>query len=306
MGPSKLPKPGADEVVDRRGVASFILITFSITYAIEGALIAGGLRLTGAPPLYGQLVIAGVMWVPALAVVLTVKLVTREGFSITNFRIGKLRPYLTSALLIPACFVVTYAFSWLIGLAQPDWGLADFRSLMASGGADTSTMPSPALILPALFLASLFVGPTVNGVFGLGEEIGWRGYLLPKLMPLGKVRAYAIVGAVWGLWHAPLVAVGFNYPGFPILGMLAMVGLTTALGVYINELTLRNRSSILAGWIHGTFNGQAYGIWRLVFPRVNPLLGGITGLVGILFLLTLGVWQATRGGRSQSKAPLTA
>jgi hypothetical protein len=45
-----------------------------------------------------------------------------------------------------------------------------------------------------------------------------------------------------------------------------MVGLTTALGVYINELTLRYRSTILAGWLHGLFNSQGYGIWRILFP----------------------------------------
>jgi membrane protease YdiL (CAAX protease family) len=130
----------------------------------------------------------------------------------------------------------------------------------------------------------LFLGPTINGIFGFGEEFGWRGYLLPKLMPLGKLKAYTIVGIAWGLWHAPLIVVGFNYPGHPILGILAMIGVTTALGIYMNELTLRNNSCILAAWIHGAFNGQAYGIWRILFPNVNPLVGGFTGLVGI------GVW----------------
>ena len=73
-----------------------------------------------------------------------------------------------------------------------------------------------------------------------------------------------------------------------------MSGMTTALGVYISELTLRHRSSILAGWMHGVFNSQAYGIWRLLFPNVNPLLGGLTGIVGIAFWLALGVWEMRR------------
>ncbi len=59
-------------------------------------------------------------------------------------------------------------------------------------------------------------------------------------------------------------------------------------------MTLRNRSSILAGWIHGAFNGQAYGIWRLLFPDVNPLLGGMTGLVGMAVWLAVGLWQVRR------------
>jgi hypothetical protein len=282
-------------MIDRKGIISFLIITFGITYAIEGTLIFAGFRLIGVPPLYGQLIIAGVMWVPAVATVLTIKLITQESFAITNFRIGALRPYLTSALVVPACFIATYALTWLLGLGQPDWQLADFRALLASTGAETSTMPSSALILPAVFLASLFLGPTINGIFGFGEEFGWRGYLLPKLMPLGKLRAYTIVGVIWGLWHAPLIVVGFNYPGYPLLGIVGMAVMTTAIGIYINELTVRNRSSILAGWIHGAFNGQAYGIWRILFPNVNPLMGGFTGVIGATVWLILGLWKVHRG-----------
>ncbi len=281
-------------MIDRKGIISFLIITFGMTYAIEGTLIFAGLRLTGVPPLYGSLIIAGVMWVPAAATVLTVKFITHEGFAITNFRIGPLRPFLTSALVVPACFIVTYALTWFLGLGQPDWQLADFHALMASLGVETSTMPSSALILPAVFLASVCLGPTINGVFGFGEEFGWRGYLLPKLMPLGRLKAYIVVGVIWGLWHAPLIVVGFNYPGYPILGIVGMVAMTTAVGIYINELTLRNRSSILAGWIHGAFNGQAYGIWRILFPHVNPLLGGFTGVVGTTVWLILGLSKARR------------
>jgi len=280
-------------MIDRKGIVSFLIITFGMTYAIEGTLILAGFRLTGVPPLYGPLIIAGVMWVPAAATVLTIKFITHESFAITNFRIGPLRPFLTSALAVPACFIATYTLTWFLGLGQPDWQLADFRALMASTGVET-TMPSSALILPAVFLASLCIGPTINGIFGFGEEFGWRGYLLPKLMPLGKLKAYTVVGVIWGLWHAPLIVVGFNYPGYPILGIVAMVAMTTAVGIYINELTLKNRSSILAGWIHGAFNGQAYGIWRLLFPHVNPLLGGFTGVIGTTVWLILGLSKARR------------
>ncbi len=286
-------------MIDRKGIFSFLAITFGITYAIEGALILSGFRVAKVPPLYGQFIIAGVMWVPAVAAVLTIKFLTHEGFRLTNFRIGAWKPYLVSALAIPACFTLIYALTWLLGLGQPDWHLAAFRKLVLSSGTDISTMPPPAIILPILFLSSIFVGPLINGIFGFGEEFGWRGYLLPKLMPLGKFKAYLIVGMIWGLWHAPLVIVGFNYPGHPFSGIICMMAMTTSLSIYINELTLKNRSSILAGWIHGAFNGQAYGVWRILFPNVNPLLGGFTGLVGIFVLLILGAWELHCGQHAE-------
>lgn len=277
-----------------KGIFSYLVITFALTYAIEGALILPGFRITDLPPAYGQFVIAGVMWVPALATVLTVKFVTHEGFATTNFRLGPWRPYLKSALVIPAGFAVIYGLTWLLGLGQPDWQLLWLRDLMAAAGADVSAMPPPTVLLPALFLATLTITPFINSLFGFGEEFGWRGYLLPRLMPLGKVKAYLLVGVIWGLWHAPLVLVGFNYPGYPILGVVWMAGMTTALGIYINELTLRHRSSILAGWMHGVFNSQGYGIWRLLFPAVNPLLGGFTGIIGMAIWSALGFWEMGR------------
>ena len=277
-----------------KGIFSYLVITFALTYAIEGALILPGFRITDLPPAYGQFVIAGVMWVPALATVLTIKFVTHEGFATTNFRLGPWRPYLKSALVIPAGFAVIYGLTWLLGLGQPDWQLLWLRDLMAAAGADVSAMPPPTVLLPALFLATLTITPFINSLFGFGEEFGWRGYLLPRLMPLGKVKAYLLVGVIWGLWHAPLVLVGFNYPGYPILGVVWMAGMTTALGIYINELTLRHRSSILAGWMHGVFNSQGYGIWRLLFPAVNPLLGGFTGIIGMAIWSALGFWEMGR------------
>lgn len=284
-------------MIDRKGVSAFLIITFVLTYVIEGALIWTGFRIDEQPALFGQLVIVGVMWTPALATVLTVKLVTREGFANTNLHFGAWRPYVKTALVIPAVFALIYALTWLLGLGAPDWLLVQFRTQMEAMGADLSQMPAPAQLLPIMLLATLVFTPFINSAVAFGEELGWRGYLLPKLMPLGKTKAYLLMGVIWGLWHAPLVLIGFNYPGYPILGVVWMIGLTTALGLYINELSLRHRSSILAAWMHGVFNSQGYGIWRLLFPAVNPLWGGMTGLIAILVWSTLGAWEVWRGQR---------
>ncbi len=153
-----------------------------------------------------------------------------------------------------------------------------------------STAPTPGLLLGGILFASLFISPWFNSFIAFGEEWGWRGFLLPHLMPLGKWKAYSLLGVIWGLWHAPMIAIGFNYPGTPVLGILMMVLLTTALGIFVNEMTLHYQSAILAGWIHGVFNSQAYGIWRmLLFAGTNPVLGGITGLVGIAVISFLGL-----------------
>ena len=284
-----------DTKLDPKGIFSFLSITFVVTYAIEGGLILSGFRMTQLPANYGQLIIAAVMWVPALATVLTIKFVTREGFAIVNFRFGSWKPYLTSGLLVPICFVFIYGLTWLLGLGQPDWELEQFvATIRSAAGTDLPPLPSPALVLPVLFVVTLVIAPFINGLFGFGEELGWRGYLLPKLMVLGKVKAYLLLGIVWGLWHLPLILIGFTYPGQPILGTLAFIALTITFGIYINELTLSHRSSILAGWVHGVFNSQKLGIWALIFPIINPLIGGFAGIVGIMVWLSLGLWEMRR------------
>jgi membrane protease YdiL (CAAX protease family) len=177
--------------------------------------------------------------------------------------------------------------------------LAQFlAAIRETAGTALPATPPAVYVLLGLFVASIVAAPFINAMFGLGEEIGWRGYLLPKLLTLGKPKAYLLLGVIWGLWHLPLIAIGFTYPGQPVLGILAFMALTTAFGIYLNELTLRRRSTILAGWVHGLFNSQKLGIWTLIFPSVDPLVGGYAGLVGIAVWLALGLWEARRHQQS--------
>ncbi|MFP4498887.1 MAG: CPBP family intramembrane glutamic endopeptidase [Vulcanimicrobiota bacterium] len=52
---------------------------------------------------------------------------------------------------------------------------------------------------------------------GIGEEYGWRGYLLPRLLPLGEIKATIILGIIWALWHLPMMVMGLNYPGANVI-----------------------------------------------------------------------------------------
>lgn len=281
-------------MLDRKGILSYLLITFIITYGVEFALIFAGVRFDPGTQTVAQLVVAAVMWVPTFATFVTMRFVTHEKRDLLNLRFGPIKPYLTVALLLPALYIVIYGLTWLFGLDQPDWQLVAFRDLVArySGPEALADFPSPWVIWPALYFASLLTAPIVNTLFALGEEIGWRGYLLPKLLPLGKPRAYLLLGLIWSAWHWPLIWIGFNYGANNFfLAIILFTGMTTGLGIYLNELTLRHKSSILAGFGHSVFNSQRLGVWGLLFPAVNPLLGGCTGLIGVITWLLLGFWQ---------------
>lgn len=281
-----------NNALDKKGIISFLLITFVITYGIEFGLIAYGV----SPIVYGlgQYVIAAVMWVPALATFITIKFITKEGFAITNIRFGNWRPYMYVALIIPLCFLIIYLLTYFLGIGVPDWQLTSLRKLFEQGGTQIPQMPSPLITWGGLYLSTLFIAPIINTIFGFGEELGWRGYLLPKLMPLGKTKAYVLLGIIWGLWHLPMVLVGFMYPGYPVLGSIMFTLLTIIFGIYINELTLKYKSSILAGFIHGVFNSQRLGIWTLLFPGLSPLFGGFSGIIGLVVWLILGLFVCKR------------
>jgi uncharacterized protein len=285
-------------MLDRKGILSFLGITYAITYAVEIPMVLAGYRFDlGAQPV-AQIAVAVLMWAPALATFLTMRFVTHEKRDLLNLRLGAVKPYLVVALLLPLLFIAVYGLTGLLGLGQPDWGLMGFQKMLAAvaNGRPMQAMPSPWVIWPGLYLAALITAPFFNTLFALGEEIGWRGYLLPKLIPLGKPRAYLMLGLVWSAWHWPLIVGGFNYGrNNPFLGILAFTVVTTGLGIYLSELTLRYRSSVLAGWGHGVFNSQRLGVWGILFPGANPLLGGWTGLIGALTWLALGLWQLRQG-----------
>ena len=275
----------SDNAAFRPGpILTFVLLTFAATWAVEGALIANGLRfddLVGqsAPGLW----LMGVMWIPGLAALLVSLFVERSGVRglvpSLRLRLGSVGPYFLALGLIPLTYAAMYGLTWAAGLSGLD---PDLNGLAALTGTPIGRDTALQVMLPL----SIFLGPLINFIFGLGEELGWRGFLLPRLMPLGKPAAYLVLGLLWGLWHAPLIWAGLNYPGQPVQGIFMMCLVCLAFGAFLNEMTLHYESAILAGFLHGAANAQGYGIWTWMFPDAHPLLGGAMGLTGVF------VWTA--------------
>jgi uncharacterized protein len=126
-----------------------------------------------------------------------------------------------------------------------------------------------------------------------GEEYGWRGYLQPALTPLGKVRGVALVGVIWGVWHAPVILMGYNYPGHPLLGALLFVPVCIGLAFFLGYATLKAKGVWIAAFLHALFNQSAsYFLGFIYTPRDAFFSFG----AGLLSLLTLGlvVWLLLR------------
>lgn len=110
-----------------------------------------------------------------------------------------------------------------------------------------------------IFPLVAIVQATVVSFGALGEEGGWRGYMMPKLMKLlGYKKAILIGGVIWGVWHAPITCIGHNfgtdYPGFPYLGILTMCIFCTLMGVILTFVTVKSGSIWPAAIMHAVNN----------------------------------------------------
>jgi membrane protease YdiL (CAAX protease family) len=145
----------------------------------------------------------------------------------------------------------------------------------------------------AVGIAAIFISPFVLPVhlFALGEEIGWRGYLLPLLLQMTSTKkAVLLHGFLWGIAHAVLIYFGFNYAtnywGAPYSGMTMMILVSVVLGIWLAYVTIKSNSIIPATILHGASNVIGELPVMVSLMSVSPLLGpnptGIIGLSGLL------------------------
>ncbi len=226
------------------------------------------------------------MWMPGLGAIIATRLGEKKELkSLGLGKLGKKKIYLWAWLGPILAVLVTGVVSWLFG-----WGKFDptFQLIrQAVEGLPNVPETSIPLLLAAQIAAALTIAPLFNTLFALGEELGWRGYLLPKLLPLGQIPAMLISGVIWGIWHAPAILQGHNYPENPVLGVGMMIVFTVLLGIFFSWLYLKTKSPWAPALAHGTVNAVA-GLPLLFLTDVNLSLGGsLTSVSGWLALAAL-------------------
>ena len=137
-------------------------------------------------------------------------------------------------------------------------------------------------------LSGLFAGITINAVFAFAEEIAWRGFLMKEFKGKKFLSVVLWIGVIWGLWHAPIILNGHNYPQHPVVGVLMMVVFCILLTVMLMYFREKSGSVIVAAIMHGTFNAVA-GVTAAVVTPANDLLYGAAGLAGMIVLLVVDV-----------------
>ncbi|MGE5139077.1 MAG: CPBP family intramembrane glutamic endopeptidase [Rudaea sp.] len=254
----------------------FYFLLLTVTYAV------GALVVLTAPT---QQVIALVSSIPlllaflGLLVLVVLRFVAgREAMARVWLAWGNWRYWLLFGVAIVIYYVLQAALNAAFGL----------------GGARLEPPPiPPGFTLDTVLIVgavnTLLLGPILGLVIAFGEEYGWRGYLQSELFKLGRVRGVLLLGVIWGAWHWPLILMGYNYPGHPLLGLVLMALYTTGLAIVLGYAVLKSGSVLLASYLHALNNQVVAFIIALGFRPFDNAFSFVIGIYGIMTLAVVAL-----------------
>ncbi|GGC28955.1 abortive infection protein [Brevibacterium sediminis] len=208
-------------------------------------------------------------------------------------------------VLVVLGYLVSAAFGWL---ALDLDGLSGFKAQLETIPG-TDSLPTAAAI--AIYLLLMFVSSVANVGVTIGEEFGWRGWLLTSLRPLGTWPALLIIGVVWGLWHSPLILLGYNFGRPDLTGVGFMVGGCIVVGILFGWLRLRTGSVWPAVFAHAALNGCGAMLLGLFVDAgastPDPALVAFLGVAGwIVSAVVIAVLVVTGQFRKQPELGIKA
>ena len=173
-------------------VLTYLALVFSLSSVFYFLCLRHGMKAS---------YIFGLMWCPAAAGILT-GFLTKRSLLEFGWGLGKAR-YLLAGWAIPMIYIwPAYLLVWVTGLGgfPKEQTVERIRSLLHMSS-------EPTWVLLTIFYLLGSIGAVLFGWLGAaGEEIGWRGFLVPELMKFNSfTRTAAISGVIWSAWHAPLI-----------------------------------------------------------------------------------------------------
>jgi uncharacterized protein len=297
---TRAKRSAVEECMNLRQLRPYFLVTFPLAWLLFLAPLAfGG---AGSPTGQGVAFFAWAiaMWAPGIGALVAARR-TPDGVGGLRLRSLGPRPYYVLAWLIPPlATALTGVLTVLLGAGQPDLQFTQLREAMAG-----RSPLDPAVVVIGQLVFALTGAILINSLFALGEELGWRGFLLPRLVDRFGVRpALIMTGVIWGLWHAPVIAQGHNYPGHPVLGTFMMVVFCVLTGIFFGWLYLRTRSVWAPTIAHASLNAIA-AFPMLFLPNTNMVIGGsLTSVIGWIPLALIAVycWRNGVGGAKPAQA----
>lgn len=281
-----------------RKLKVFLAISWGWAALVGLGLFAAGISLGSIP----GIVTMAVLYMPSpfVAAVIAERGIVKNRFRLPRGGVRPVLVFLLAPLVAVLAFVLLFLAAVLVGgnvmgvtafgslATTPAQIMAGAAGLVGQAAVDAAGPPPPFMVLVLASIWGAFLaGWTINGFFALGEEYGWRGLMWEELKDHGVVKANLAIGVAWGLWHAPVIVQGYNYPGHPLLGVLTMVVFCTGLSFVLSALRELTGSVLPVAAAHGIFNALA-PMLLILAPGTHPVLTGPLGVLGALLLLPIG------------------
>ena len=283
---------------DKIRTRKYLIWTFSIAWVIQAGV---ALLYRNGLAAIGQLLMALLMFAPLLGVLLSGRSLSGMGWK-PHIR-GKVKTLLIAWFLPALLTAIGAAIYFAVFPGHFD---VSGEYLAANGGAEALAQMEAQGVSYFQYVLISVVGcltyaPLVNSFLAVGEEAGWRGFLYPQLKAkFGRKKGWLIGGAIWGIWHWPVIWLigyeyGTNYVGFPIAGMLIFCIFATAAGIVCDWLYEKSGNIWIPSVFHGAVNAAGTvpmalclantGSVILLGPAPSGMLAGIPLIVFAVILL---------------------
>ena len=277
---------------EKRGLGLYLLAAFGLAWVLQ--MYASLLLIRDGSAAAYQALLAVSMFCPLAGTLLVKKVYLHQPTGI-GWKVQGKRRYWLAAWFGPAVFtVLAAALYFAVFPARLD--LSGSWLATASGG-QLSLSTGSYLLQSGLLAVTL--APPVNMLFAVGEEAGWRGYMMPRLKErFGLLNARLLGGVIWGVWHWPIMLLtgyeyGTNYLGAPVLGLAVWCVVCFALNTLLDWLYEKTGCIWVPAIAHGAFNAIASIAQVLTAPAdayYNVLGPMPIGLIGMLPMLAAAGW----------------
>lgn len=198
---------------------------------------------------------------------------------------------------IVASFLVVYLLGNILGIAEMgvlEWssGSVQYRLGQFSHSkprySEATAFSSLILFLGGLG-STILAGFTINALKAFVEELGWRGYLYEQIRHWGLFKSSLFTGVLMGIWYAPLVVLGLNFPTKTLAGIGLMTLSCIAASLLLTLARVRTGSVLGSAFLSGMFKGCAmlFFVYVVSGTELFSTSVGIAGIGGMLLMAGL-------------------
>lgn len=232
---------------------------------------------------------------PVIAVILTRRITKDKSKWHISLKVWKNPKLWAFCAFVPGILIMAGAVFYFLLFPEQYSGVFVFGSLI--GMDAVMQIGNPFAFCVACILVSALCIPVQ--LLELGEEIGWREYLLPKqIAGYGVRKGVLLNGFYWGIAHLPLIYFGFNYSpenaGAPWSNMVMMMLVCMVIGIICSYVYLKSNNVMYSAIVHGVVNLIGEVPVFLSVSQKSGLLGpnptGVVGMTGLILCAVVLFW----------------